>query len=146
MNQKNPQIDVSEPVKQLEITVLTSLIPVLAGIAARKNNVSRKPSNSRRRERAFKGPRGIQAPNRREVRRTILHHLARWEGCSSVSLRGVAADRREAGAVIEFQPDQKKVPETHQLLRPVGGDRWTGAAADTGAAQGLGQDTGRSGG
>src|SRR3954471_1371787 len=119
MSQKNPQMAASEPVKQLVITVFTSLLPVLAGIAARKNNVSRKPSNSRRREGTFKGPRGIQAPDRREVRHTILHHLTRWEGCSSVSLRGVAADRGEIGAVIEFQPDQKEVPEPHQLLRPV---------------------------
>src|SRR5579884_2044612 len=124
MNQKNPQMDANEPARQLEITVFTSLMPVLAGIAARKSNVSRKPSNSRRREGTFKGPRGIQAPDRRKVRHAILHHIARWEGCSSVSLRGVAADRREAGAAFQLQSDQEKVFEPHQLLRPVGGDRW----------------------
>src|SRR5690242_9790430 len=140
MNQKNPQIAVTEPEKQLEITVFASLLPVMAGLAARKNNVSRQPSNSRRREGTFKGPRGIQAPDRREVRRPILHHLARWEGCSSVSLRGMAADRGEAGAVVEFQPDQEKVSESHELLRPAGGDRRARTAADTGAAQGFCRD------
>src|SRR4051794_3161947 len=117
MNQKNPKIAVTEPVKQLEITVFASLMPVVAGIAVRKNKVSRKSSNSRRREGTFKGSRGIQASDRREVRRTILHHLARWEGCSSVSLRGMAADRGKAGTVVEFQSDQKEVSESHQLLR-----------------------------
>src|SRR5258708_7368023 len=118
MNQKNPQIAVTEPEKQLELTVFASLLPVVAGLAARKNNVSRQPSNSRRREGTFKGPRGIQAPDRREVWRPILHHLARWEGCSSVSLRGVAA----------------------------GGDRWARPVVDTCAAQRFCRDQGRSGG
>src|SRR3954466_7433348 len=145
MKLKTPQITVTEPEIKLELTVFASLLPVVTGIAARKNNVSRQPSNSGRRERAFKGPRGIQAPDRREVRHAILHHLARWEGCSSVSLRGMAADRGKAGAVVKFQPDQKEVPEPHQLLRPVGGDRRPGAAADTGAAPGLGEGAGRSG-
>src|SRR5689334_17980210 len=145
MNQKNPQIAVTEPEKQLEITVFASVMPVLAGIAARKNNVSRQPSNSRRREGTFKGPRGIQASDRREVRHAILHHFTRWEGCSSVSLRGMAADRREAGAVVEFQPDQEEVSQSHQLLRPTGGDRRTGPSADPGVAARTGTDSGRSG-
>src|SRR5579859_5726260 len=144
MNPKDPKIAVTGPEKQLEFTVFASLIPVLAGIAA-KINVSRQPSNSRRREGTFKGPRGIQAHDRREVRNAILHHLARWEGCSSISLRRVAADRREAGAVVEFQPDQEKVLESHQLLRPAGGDRWPGPAADSRVAQGCSRDQGRSG-
>src|SRR5262245_2058862 len=116
MNRKNPQIAVTEPEKQLETTVFASLVPVLTRLALRKNNVSRQPSNSRRREGAIKGPRRIQAPDRREVRNAILHHVARWEGCSSVSLRGVAADRREAGAALQLQSDQEEVFESHQLL------------------------------
>src|SRR5215467_12688028 len=120
MNRKNPQIAATDPEEQLEITVFASLVvPVLAGLAAKKNNVSRKPSNSGRREGTFKGPRGIQAPDRREVRHAILHHIARWEGCSSVSLRGVAADRGEAGKALQFQSDKEKVFEPYQLLRPV---------------------------
>src|SRR5262245_56512127 len=133
MNQKNPQIAVTEPEKHPEIAVFTSLLPVIAGLAVRKKNVSRKPSNSRGREGALKGARGIQASDRREVRHAILHHLARWEGCSSVSLRGVAADRGEAGTALQFQSDEEKVFEPHQLLRPAGGDRRTRSVADTGA-------------
>src|SRR5215472_5655420 len=143
MNQKNPQIAVTEPEKQLEITVFASLTAVLARLADRKN-VSRQPSNSGRREGAFKGPRGIQASDRREVRHAILHHLARWEGCSSVSLRRVAADRGEAGQALQFQSDEKEVSESHQLLRPTGGDRRAGQGADTGAAAGDGKDSRRS--
>src|ERR1051326_8875001 len=150
MNPKDPQIAVTEPEKQLEFTVFTSLIPAVAGIAAKgftaKNNVSRQPSNSRRREGTFKGPRGIQASDRREVRHAILHHLARRQGCSSVSLRGVAADRRETGAAIELQPDQEKVSQSHQLLRPAGGDRRARPAADSSVAAGRSRDKGRSGG
>src|SRR5215510_13178949 len=112
MNQQNPQIAVTEPETKLEITVFASLIPVLAGLAVRKNHVSRQPSNSSRREGASQDPRGIQASDRREVRHAILHHLARWEGCSSISLRGVAAYRREAGAAFEFQPDKEKVSQS----------------------------------
>src|SRR5476651_316701 len=103
MNQKNPQIAVTEPEKQLEATVFASLVPAVTGKAVRKNNVSRQPSNPGRREGTIKGPRGIQAPDRREVRHAILHHFARWEGCSSVSLRRVAADRGKTGAAFEFQ-------------------------------------------
>src|ERR1700727_1710326 len=145
MKLKNPQITVTEPEKHLELTVLASLAPILAGVVVRKNNVSRQPSNSGRREGTFKGPCGIQASDRREVRHAILHHIARWEGCSSVSLRGMAADRGKAGQALQFQSDEEKVFEPHQLLRSVGGNRWTGPGADTGAAARHSQDTGRSG-
>src|SRR5689334_9882560 len=145
MKAKNLQITVTEPEKHLELTVLASLMPVLAGAIARKNNVSRQPSNSGRRERTFKGPRGIQASDRREVRHAILHHIARWEGCSSVSLRGVAADRGEAGKALQFQSDEEKVFEPYQLLRPAGGDRWAGPGADTGIAPRVGQNSRRGG-
>src|SRR3954466_3813366 len=141
MKLKNPQITVTEPEIKLELTVFASL----AVVAVRKNNVSRQPSNSGRREGTFKGPRGIQAPDRREVRHAILHHIARWEGCSSVSLRGVAADGGEAGKALQFQSDEEKVFEPYQLLRPVGGNRWAGPGADTGVAARLGGDQGRSG-
>src|SRR5438045_8060668 len=122
----------TEPIIKLELTVCASLLPVVDSIAARKINVSRQPANSGRREGTFKGPRGIQAPDRREVRHAILHHITRWEGCSSVSLRRVAADRREAGQALQFQSDEEKVFEPYELLRSVGGDRWAGPGADTG--------------
>src|SRR3984893_15900420 len=145
MNLKNPQMTVTEPEIKLELTVFASLLPVVTGIAARKNNVSRQPSNSGRREGTFKGPCGIQAPDRREVRHAILHHIARWEGCSSVSLRGVAADRGEAGQALQFQSDEEKVFEPYELLRAAGGNRWAGTGADPGIAPRHSQDSGRSG-
>src|ERR1700743_1303980 len=144
MKAKNLQIAETRPEKHLELTVSSSLMPVLAGVT-RKNNVSRQPSNSSRRERTFKSPRGIQASDRREVRHAILHHFARWEGCSSVSLRGVAADRGEAGKALQFQSDEEKVFEPYELLRAAGGDRWAGPGADTGVASRRSQDPGRSG-
>src|SRR6185369_13718194 len=145
MNQKNPQITARKLEKDLEVTVFASLLHAITGSAARKNNVSRQPSNSGRREGTFKGPCGIQAPDRREVRHAILHHIARWEGCSSVSLRGVAADRGEAGQALQFQSDEEKVFEPHQLLRATGGDRWAGPGADTGVIARLSQNSGRGG-
>src|SRR5258708_8084519 len=138
MNQKSPQNSVTEPEIQQEITVFTSLWPAVAGAVA-KRHVSRQPSNSRGRKGTFKSPRRIQASDRREVRNAILHHFAGWKGCSSLSLRGVAADRRKAGAAFELQPDQEKVLEPHQLLRPGGGDGWTGAGAGSGAAGRIGR-------
>src|SRR5580765_434454 len=145
MEHKIPQITVTEPEIEPELTVFASLLPVTTGLAARKNNVSRQPSNSSRREGTFKGPRGIQAFDRREVRDAILHHIARWEGCSSVSLRGVAADRGEAGEALQFQSDEEKVFEPHQLLRSAGGNRWAGPGADTSVAARVGEDSGRGG-
>src|ERR1700740_761403 len=114
MNQKNPQIAVTEPEIQLEITVFASLLA-----AVTREHVSRQPSNSRGRKRAPQGARGIQAPDRREVRHRMLHHQRGWKGCSSVSLRGVAEDRGEAFAALELQSYEEKVSQSHQLLRPV---------------------------
>jgi len=56
MKPKNPQITVTEPEIKQELAVFASLLPVVTGIAVRKNNVSRQPSNSGRREGTFKGP------------------------------------------------------------------------------------------
>src|SRR5581483_29370 len=102
MNQKHPQIAVTDPEIEQEMAFLTSFIPALAGIVARQH-VSRKPSNSRRRKGTAQGPLGIQTPDRREVRGAILHHQPGWKGCSSVSLPGMAADRGEAGGAFELQ-------------------------------------------
>src|SRR6185312_11145618 len=143
MNQKNPQNALTEPEKVQEFAIFTSLIPAIAGVIARKQDVPRKSPNSSGREGATQSPRGIQAPDRRKVRRAILHHFAGWEGCTSLSLRGVAADRAEAGQSLELQSNEKEVFEPHKLLRPVGGDRWPGPAADSGVAAGLGKDSGR---
>src|SRR5437016_9101041 len=101
MNQIHPQNAVTEPEIQ-QITVFASLL------AAFKSHVSRQPSNPRGRKGTVKGPFRIQASHRREVRDAILHHQPGWQGCSSVSLRGVAADRRETGAALELQSDQER--------------------------------------
>src|SRR5690242_15891190 len=145
MNQKNPQNAVTEPKTVQEFAIFTSLMPAIAGAVARKRNVPRKSPNSSGRERATQSPCGIQAPDRREVRRAILHHFAGWEGCTSLSLRGVAADRAEAGQSLELQSNEEKVSEPYELLRPGGGDRWAGPSADSGAAAGFGKDPGRGG-
>src|SRR5260370_24918332 len=122
MNQKNPQNAVSEREIKQEITVLASFLPVIAGVVAVRNHVSRQPSNSRGRKGTAQGPRGVQASDRREVRHAILHHKLGRKGCSSLSLRGVAADRRKVGAARELQPAQKKVLEPNKVLRPSGGN------------------------
>src|SRR5947207_3335508 len=139
MNQIQPQNAVTEPEIQ-QITVFASLL------AAFKSHVSRQPSNPRGRKGTVKGPFRIQASYRREVRDAILHHQPGWQGCSSVSLRGVAADRGEAGAALELQSDQEKIFKPHQLLRPGRGDGRPGAVADSRSVARCGRDQRGSGG
>src|SRR5215831_950914 len=129
MNPPKPQIAMTEPEMQQAFTVFTSLC-----VAVARRHVSRQPSNSRRRKGKAQGPRGIQASDRREVRHAILHHQSGRKGCSSLSLRGMAADRRETGAAFELQSDQEKVFEPHELLRPERGNGRAGKAADSFAA------------
>src|SRR4029077_5161575 len=74
-----------------------------------QENVSRQSPNSRRRKGTVEGPGRVQARDRREVRTAILHHKSGWEGCSSVSLRGVGADRAEAGGALHFQSYEEEV-------------------------------------
>src|SRR5215472_6410333 len=140
MHQKTPKNTATGPQKQLEITVFTSLL-----LAAVRRYVSRKPSNSRGRKGKAQNPRGIQASDRREVRNAILHHQPGWKGCSSLSLRGMAEDRGEAGAALQLQPDQEEVFESHQLLRPGSGDGRAGKTAGPVAAAGVGGHQGRGG-
>src|SRR5581483_11283322 len=64
------------------------------------NHVSRQSPNSRRRKRTAQGPGRVQASARREVWAAILYHELRWQGCTSLSLRGVGADRAEAGRAL----------------------------------------------
>src|SRR5215470_1770768 len=122
MNQESPQKAVTEPEIQQEITVFTSLLPALAGLAIAKRYVSRQPSNSRGRKRTSQGPRRVQKADRREIWNPILHHQLGRKGCSSISLRGMAADRGKTGQALEFQPDQEEIPEPYQLLRAGGGN------------------------
>src|SRR5580704_11073035 len=104
------------------------------------NHVSRQSPNSGRRKGTVKDPGRIQACDRRKVRTTILHHKSRWEGCSSVSLRGVGADRAEAGRALHFQSYEEKVSGPRELLRAGGRDGWTGAVADSATAARSGAD------
>src|SRR5438105_12837544 len=73
-------------------------------------NVSRQPPIPRRRQGTIKSPRGIQARHRREVRPAILYHELGWEGCTSVSLRGMGADRAEVGGALHLQSYEEEVP------------------------------------
>src|SRR5208282_527127 len=93
-------------------------------------HVSRKSSNARRRKGTVKSPRGIQARDRREICAEILHHKPGWKCCSSVSLRGMGADRAEAGGALYLQSDEEEIPNSHELLRSGGGDGRAGAPAD----------------
>jgi DNA-binding transcriptional regulator/RsmH inhibitor MraZ len=43
-----------------------------------------------------------------------------WQGCSTVSLRGVGAYRTEAGSAVDVQSDQEKVSQPGELLRAAG--------------------------
>src|SRR5206468_7228699 len=79
-------------------------------------NVSRQSPNSRGRKRTAESPRGIQARDRREVRAAILYHELRREGCTSVSLRGMGADRAEVGGALHFQSNEEEVSRPHELL------------------------------
>src|SRR5580700_10620342 len=97
-------------------------------------HVSRQSPNSRRRKGTAQGPGRVQAGDRREVRTAILHHKSRREGCSSVSLRGVGADRAEVGRALHFQSYEEEVSGPRELLRADRGDGWAGAAADTATA------------
>src|SRR5579864_2245452 len=58
-----------------------------------KTNVSRQSSSARGRKGTPQGARGIQAPDRREVRPGVLHHQPRRHGGRDLSHGGVAQDR-----------------------------------------------------
>src|SRR5262249_40608206 len=139
MNLTTPQIAVTEPEIQQAITVFTSLWPVVAGAVA-KRHVLRQPSNSRGRKKKAQGSRGIQASHRREVRDAILHHQFGRKGCTSLSLRRVAADRGEVGAALKLQSDQEKISESHQLLRADSGDGRAGKTAGSFSAARVGSN------
>src|SRR5216683_2786275 len=59
---------------------------------------------------------------------------------ASVSLRGVGADRAEAGRALHFQSYEEEVSGPGELLRADGGNGWAGAAADAATAARSGAD------
>ena len=130
--------------------VLTSLVAVAVsknrtgtGLRRGFRHVSRQSSNPGRRKRTVEGPGRVQAGDRREIRNAILYHKFGWEGCSSVSLRGMGADRAEAGRALQFQSHEEKVSRPHQLLRAAGRDGWAGTVASAAVAARSGTDQGR---
>src|SRR6185437_418959 len=131
------------------LAVLTSLavaalalqsLPALRG----RTHVSRQSPNSRRRKGTAQSPRRIQAGDRREVQRQILHHQPGWQGWPSVSLRGMGTDRAEAGRALHLQSYEEEVFGPGELLRANGRDGWSGPVADAAIAAGVGADQGRS--
>src|SRR5512135_1141110 len=135
MADKNPKDRPPEPALAEVMTTLTSLAAVAAGSRFRParghSYVSRQSSNARGREGTAESPRRIQARARRKIRNSVLHHQPRWKKWLAVSLRGMATDRRETGAPVDFQPDQEEVPESDELLRSGGGNGRAGAPADS---------------
>src|SRR5512135_223563 len=121
-----PQLDqTSEPTDR--VTAFTSGAAGFAAGPGQQVHVSRQSSNPGRRKRTPQSPRRIQARDRREVRRAILHHLDGWKGCSDISLLGMRADRAEAGGALQFQSYEEKVFDPHQLLGSGSGDGCPGA-------------------
>src|SRR5258706_12366705 len=131
-----PEKRPNEPESTAIVTTLTSLVVAVAATINKRSPgtsrayVSRKSPNSRGRKGTFKSSLGIQAGDRREICPEILHHQSRWNCCSSVSLRGMGADRAEAGVAIHFQSDEEEVSQSHELLRAGRRDGRAGAPAD----------------
>src|SRR3981189_63077 len=126
----------NDPESTAFATASFSLVLVTVAAAINKRNpiasrahVSRKSSNARRRKGTVKSPRGIQARDRREICSEILHHKSGRKYCSSVSLRGMGADRAEVGGALDFQSNEEKIPDSHELLRAGRGDGRAGAPA-----------------
>src|SRR4051812_38520249 len=90
-------------------------------------NVSRQSPNSSGRKGTVEGPCRLQTGDRRKVWREILHHFAGWQGCSSVSLRGMGADRSQAEWAFELQSGEEAVFDCDELLRSGGGNGRSGA-------------------
>src|SRR5437868_11982882 len=91
-------------------------------VASEGEHVPRKSSSTSGRKGTHQDPRGIQAHCRRTLRHAILHHQFRRQGCSSLSLRRMANDRRETDAPAQLQSHQEEVSGPGELLRPAGGD------------------------
>src|ERR1700686_5079547 len=113
------------------VVAINKRSPAFLTTAASRAYVSRKSPNTRRRKRQAENPCGIQARDRREICAEILHHKSGRNCCSSVSLRGMGADRAEVGGSIDFQSDKEEIFNSHELLRAGRGDGRAGAPAGT---------------
>src|SRR5712671_6277985 len=116
---------------------------VVKSFRKRRSNVSRQQSSAGRREGTAEGPGGLQAPDRREVQRGVLHHQPRRPRGRDLSGGGVAQDRREAGEALELQSIEEKVFEQSELLRADGRDGRARAASDAADPARSGRDQGR---
>src|SRR5262249_34287335 len=93
------QISLAKQIRNRKAGLLiasTSLLVAASVAAAKSKNVSRQLSSPSRRKGSLKDPRGSEAPGRREVREPVLHHQPGWQGCRSVSPRGMAEGGRKA--------------------------------------------------
>src|SRR5215472_9685131 len=108
-------------------------------------HVSRQSPNSRGRKRTAQDSSRVQASARREIRSAILHHELRREGCTSVSLRRMGADRAETGKALHFQSYEEEVSRSHELLGSAGGNGRARPAVDAAIAARVGADQGRGG-
>src|SRR5947207_7273740 len=168
----SPKNSPNEPTKTDFVVVFASLLAVVAAQSRRpdgrgrpsphknssphknlsrhedglRKHVSRQSPNSRGRKRTAQGPRVIQARDRREVWPAILHHQPGWQGCTSLSLRGVVADRAEAGGTLHFQSYEEEVSGSSELLRADGRDGWARPVADAADSAHVSGDQGRSSG
>src|SRR5436309_14196984 len=120
-------------------TAARKLSPVRGG-----THVSRQSPNSRRRKGTAEGPCRVQARDRREIRSAILHHQFGRENCTSLSLRGVGADRAEAGRAFHLQSYEEEIPGSCELLGTAGGNGRPRPAVDTARAARLRTEQGRS--
>src|SRR5256885_9166162 len=109
----------------------------------RRSNVSRQQSGAGRREGSPEGSGGLQAPDRREVRRGVLHNESRRPRGGDLSGGGMAEDRGKAGEALELQSIEEKVFEQSELLRADGRDGRARAAADAADPARSGRDQGR---
>src|SRR5262249_31582326 len=123
--------------------VLTELFAAFSSLSDITRHVSGQSSNPGRRERPSQNPGRVQAGDRREIRAAILHHKSRWEGCSTVSLRGVGTDRAEVGSALQFQSHQEEVLGSDELLRAAGRNGWARPLVTASAVAGIGTNQGR---
>src|SRR5262249_40662060 len=126
-----PKMSPNEPDLSRFLAILASLVAVTVAKRSSspsqgKKHVSRQSPNSRRRKRTAESPGGIQTRHRREVRHAILHHESGREGCTTISLRGVGADRAETGGTLHLQPHEEEVSRPGELLGTDGRDRRPG--------------------
>src|SRR5215475_8678406 len=108
-------------------------------------HVSRQSPNTRGRKRTAQSAGRVQAGDRREIRATILYHQLGRQSCSSLSLRGVGANRAEVIRTLDVQSHEEEISGPGELLGPAGGNGQPGPVTDAAAIARGSADQGRSG-